>query len=87
MMTKGTRMRKYSDQQFANTAECNFSAYRSMFADACLFREVTAIIALMAVILFVSVYKHLVTDILISVILGIIILIVRRKSNFVSRTR
>ena len=81
-------MRNYSDQQPVHAAEKSFSAYCSMNADTCCFRDMTAIIiALMAVVLFVSVYKHLAVNILISVILGIIILIVRGRSNPVSRTR
>ncbi len=81
-------MQNYSGAQFAYEAENNNSASCGMSAAPLYIPEVlTAIITMMAVVLYLSVVGHLASVILISIICGVIILIVRGKYQPVSRTR
>ena len=81
-------MQSYFNAQSAFTAEENNSAYCGMPAAFSHASEIlTAIISMMAVVLFLSVFGHLALAVLISIILGVIILIVRGKKQPVSRTR
>lgn len=81
-------MQGYFKAQFSNAAENSNSAFCAMPADCVYIREIlTAIIEMMAVVLFLSVFGHLALAVIISIIPGVIILIVRGKNQPVSRTR
>ena len=81
-------MQSYSNAQFAYAADGSNSASCGMpAAFTYLSGILTAIISMMAVVLYLSVFGHLALTVLISIISGVIILIVRGKNQPVSRTR
>lgn len=81
-------MQEYYKAQFSNAAENSNSAFCAMPADCVYFRKIlTAIISMMAVVLYLSVFGHLALAVIISIIFGVIILIVRGSNQPVSRTR
>ena len=88
MLLRGKGMQDQNCQTFAFTAEFKPSAFSFMSAfDAHVTESLTAIIILMAVLLFGSVFGLPIIDILISMIYGVIILvIVRERIKPVSRT-
>ena len=81
-------MQNFSNAKFAFAAEGSNSVSCGMpAAFTHVFGNLTAIISMMAVVLYLSVFSHLALTVIISIILGVIILIVRGKNQPVSRTR
>ncbi len=76
-------------KSFKTSAEFTDSAssYAHAASDAYFAKTLTAIIAMMAVVLFAAVRDLVILDVLISIIIGgIILVIVREKAEPVSRT-